>query len=129
MLQITKNSFIKLSLSLVCVICILIANPFFAKADYQGKSEVSKDSTLETVYSLTTGTNIYECYYGGTCTSGTITLTPQYLYGGTYHDVTVAAKTINSGESFSSTVYNPPGTVWRLKISGLGKGSGYIQGK
>ncbi len=115
----------------VCIFCVFgIAATVNAQTrDYMTRETVEKTGS-STVYTNSTGTNIYSVFYGGTCTSGNIDLVVQG-YNGDWVDLTFPMS-VNSGNSDSGTYTDPSYTykIYRLKVSGfLGRGSGYIQGR
>lgn len=101
------------------------------KAGYMTKETVTKSST-STVYSSPTGTNIFQCTYYVYSSSGTVKAKPQYYDGDAamYRNDTYSGLSAEKGESDSKyTSYLSSRKIWRLKLSGLGKGNGWIQGR
>lgn len=116
----------------ICVFCLFgIAATVNAQTrDYMTYESVEKTGS-STVYTNSTGTNIWSVNYGATCTSGTLKITVQGYDGG-WNDLPLLEKTLNAGETGSWTYSDPSYTykVYRLKLSNIsGRGSGYIQGR
>lgn len=113
-----------------CIFCLFgIAVTINSQArDYMTKETVEKTGA-STVYTNSTGTNIWSVSYGATCTKGSMDILVQGLYEGEWQPL--AAQTLSAGSS-GSWLYSDPSykyKVYRLRLSGSGRGNGFIQGR
>lgn len=124
-----KNLMIAASICIFCLFGIAVTVNAQTR-DYMTYETVEKTG-ITTVYTNSTGTNIWSVNYGATCTSGTMTIMVQGYDGG-WHDILISERTLSAGESVS-TSYKDPNyeyKVYRLKLSGSSaRGNGYIQGR
>ena len=119
----------RVSIIVVAVLLCFSINAFAALYGYNELVEVEKSST-NTVYSLSTGTNTFNVAYGGTNTSSirSMSATVQYYLNSSYHDYPGSSHTLSAGETDDWRIIASPYKMFRLKLSGAGTGSGWIQG-
>lgn len=116
-------------LSLILGVGMAIEVTAAQKRGYATYESVNKTG-LGAVYSLSTGSNTFYIKYGGSCYTSSIDVTPQvYVSASQSYESTINMKlSLKAGESDENRAYCSPFKMFRVEVSGLGTGMGYIQG-